>query len=99
MNAAAILETSLSPEALLGALLGIEAACGRVRDVPKGPRTLDLDLLLHGDAVRNTPELTLPHPELARRSFVLEPLAAIAPDLPVPGTGLTIMDLLAKMRR
>lgn len=99
LNAAALLETSLSPEALLGALLGIEAALGRVRGVAKGPRTLDLDLLLHGDAVRNTPELTLPHPELPRRAFVLEPLAAIAPALPVPGTGLTIMDLLAKMRR
>lgn len=98
LNAAALVETTLSPESLLGALLGIEAALGRVRTVAKGPRTIDLDLLTHGSARRRTAFLTLPHPELHLRAFVLEPLASIAPRLLVPGRGRALQ-LLAKIRR
>jgi 2-amino-4-hydroxy-6-hydroxymethyldihydropteridine diphosphokinase len=98
LNAAALLETGLSPEALLGALLGIEAALGRVRRGPKGPRIIDLDLLLHGRARRRSARLTLPHPRLRGRLFVLGPLAAIAPDLRIPGSRSTVLELLAKIR-
>jgi 2-amino-4-hydroxy-6-hydroxymethyldihydropteridine diphosphokinase len=81
INAAALLETELDPLPLLHALLEIERANGRDRSIgpPKGPRTLDLDLLLYGDAILDSPELTLPHPEMHTRRFVLEPLAEIAP--------------------
>lgn len=98
LNAAALVETTLSPDALLGALLGIEAALGRVRGAAKGPRTIDLDLLTHGRLRRRSAFLTLPHPELHRRAFVLEPLASIAPGLLVPGRG-RVLQLLAKIRR
>ncbi|MCC6738622.1 MAG: 2-amino-4-hydroxy-6-hydroxymethyldihydropteridine diphosphokinase [Planctomycetia bacterium] len=97
LNAAALVETTLTPEALLGALLGIEAALGRIRDAAKGPRTIDLDLLTHGAARRRTAFLTLPHPGLHQRLFVLLPLAAIAPRLLVPGRG-RVVQLLAKIR-
>ncbi|MCE9584071.1 MAG: 2-amino-4-hydroxy-6-hydroxymethyldihydropteridine diphosphokinase [Planctomycetes bacterium] len=98
LNAAVLLETTLSPEELLGALLGIEAALGRIRDVPRGPRCIDLDLLTHGTSKRRSAHLILPHPELHRRAFVLEPLAEIAPGLRIPGRG-RVLDLLAKIRR
>jgi len=97
LNAAAIVRTSLSPEALLGALLGIEAAMGRARTQAKGPRVIDLDLLTHGASIRRTRELTLPHPAMHRRAFVLFPLAAIAPRLRVPGRHATVIELLAKI--
>ncbi|MCE5232180.1 MAG: 2-amino-4-hydroxy-6-hydroxymethyldihydropteridine diphosphokinase [Mizugakiibacter sp.] len=88
VNAVAALETELSPQALLQALLGIERACGRDRSGPRwGPRTLDLDLLLYGDRVLREDDLTLPHPRLAERAFVLRPLADLAPSLHVPGQG------------
>lgn len=86
-NAVVTLETSLSPEALLTELQAIEQAFGRQRPYHHAPRTLDLDLLLHGDAVRSTPPLTLPHPRLHQRAFVLRPLLEIAPDLAAPGLG------------
>ena len=79
LNAALALETTLSPHALLGACLGIEAAMGRVRRLPNGPRVLDLDLLLNEGAECRTPELTLPHPRMWERAFVLAPLADIYP--------------------
>lgn len=85
LNAAAALGTRLEPEALLETLLSIEISRGRVRRERWGPRTLDLDLLLHGDITRQTPRLTLPHPELLRRAFVLVPLAEIAPGLVTAG--------------
>jgi 2-amino-4-hydroxy-6-hydroxymethyldihydropteridine diphosphokinase len=83
VNAALALRTELGPEALLAHLLEIEAAFGRdrARGIPNGPRTLDLDLLLHGDLVLQTGTLQLPHPRMAERLFVLEPLAEIAPEL------------------
>ncbi|RVT48812.1 2-amino-4-hydroxy-6-hydroxymethyldihydropteridine diphosphokinase [Rubrivivax albus] len=87
VNAVAALDTSLSPGALLAALQAIEAAHGRTRPYRNAPRTLDLDLLLHGDTVLQTPALTLPHPRLHLRAFVLEPLAELAAELVIPGLG------------
>ena len=86
-NAVAELHTTLSPSALLQALQAIESACGRERPYRNAPRTLDLDLLLHGDTVLDTPALTLPHPRLQLRAFVLRPLLDLAPDLAAPGLG------------
>ncbi|MGE5492627.1 MAG: 2-amino-4-hydroxy-6-hydroxymethyldihydropteridine diphosphokinase [Actinomycetota bacterium] len=87
INAVARLETTLEPRALLQALLALEADFGRIRQERNGPRTLDLDLLLYGDRVLDTPDLILPHPRLHLRAFVLAPLAEIAPDLAIPGRG------------
>lgn len=87
INAVAEISTDLDPQALLALLLGIEAAQGRIRHEKNGPRTLDLDLLLYDDLELDLPELTLPHPRLHLRAFVLQPLAEIAPDLRIPGRG------------
>ncbi|MFL5262308.1 MAG: 2-amino-4-hydroxy-6-hydroxymethyldihydropteridine diphosphokinase [Anaeromyxobacteraceae bacterium] len=95
LNAVLALETTLPPERLLAALQAVEHAALRRREVRWGPRTLDLDLLLHGEATLGTPTLTLPHPGLALRRFVLAPLAELAPDLAVPGDGRTVAALLA----
>jgi 2-amino-4-hydroxy-6-hydroxymethyldihydropteridine diphosphokinase len=99
-NAAALLETELEPVELITALLAIERAMGRDRSaaVPaKGPRIIDLDLLLMDDVVLNTPSLTLPHPAMAERRFVLEPLAEIAPGMVDPRTGCTVAEMLARL--
>ena len=87
INAVAQLETGLDAEALLDALLTIEASFGRRRDFHLAPRTLDLDLLLFDDAVIDTPRLVLPHPRMHLRAFVMAPLAEIAPDCRMPGRG------------
>lgn len=87
VNAVTQLETTLAPEALLDALLDIEQRFGRIRAEKDGPRTLDLDLLLYNDQFLDLPRLTLPHPRLHLRAFVLQPLAEIAPDLVIPGRG------------
>ncbi len=87
LNAVVALDTELTPQALLAALQAIELDHGRERPYRNAPRTLDLDLLLHGDAVLDTPTLTLPHPRLHERAFVLRPLAEIAPSLALPGIG------------
>jgi len=87
VNAVAQLVTRLEPRALLGELLALERVHGRVRDLPNGPRTLDLDLLLYGARTVSEPGLTLPHPRMLGRAFVLVPLAEIAPDAVVPGSG------------
>ncbi len=87
INAVAALDTTLAPLALLAALQAIELQFGRQRPYPNAPRTLDLDLLLHGHALLQTPALTLPHPRLQQRAFVLQPLLEIAPDLAAPGLG------------
>ncbi|HEU0335728.1 MAG TPA: 2-amino-4-hydroxy-6-hydroxymethyldihydropteridine diphosphokinase [Gaiellaceae bacterium] len=88
LNGAAAVETELAPRELLERLLGVERALGRVREGPRfGPRTIDLDLLLYGDAVLDEPGLTLPHPRLHERRFALAPLAELDPELVVPGRG------------
>jgi len=87
INAVAALQTGLAPEELLDALLDLEARFGRIRRDRNGPRTLDLDLLLYNDLELDLPRLTLPHPRLHLRAFVLQPLAEIAPGLTIPGRG------------
>ncbi len=87
INAAVALDTPASANDLLAQLFAIEQRFGRERSVPNAPRTLDLDLLLHGNERSDTPALTLPHPRMHERAFVLAPLAEIAPDLVVPGHG------------
>ena len=88
LNAAAAVETTLSPRELLERLLGIERRLGRVREGPRfGPRTVDLDLLLYGGETVDEPGLTVPHPRLAERAFALEPLVELDPELVVPGAG------------
>ena len=91
INAAAALETSLPARELLAHLLDIERALGRTRAADGsdrwGPRTVDLDLLLYGEAVIDEPSLRVPHPRLHERAFALLPLASIAPDAAIPGIG------------
>jgi len=99
INAVAALEVSpavLPASTFLAALFAIEAAFGRVRGAPNAPRTLDLDLLLYGGQTLATPELTLPHPRMTERAFVLAPLADIAPELVIPGYG-RVTNLLAAL--
>ena len=98
LNAVAEVETDLSPRALLERLLEIERSLGRRRGGPRwGPRTIDLDLLLFGAQTVDEPGLTVPHPRLAERAFVLEPLAEVAPSLVVVGKG-TVQALLAELQ-
>ena len=96
LNAAIALETSLQPGPLLDRLLEIEHSFGRDRShgIPNGPRTLDLDLLLYGSQILTTPTLQIPHPRMAQRSFVLFPLAEIAPGLIHPELHQSMSQLL-----
>lgn len=98
INAVAALDTALSPLALLDALQALEQAAGRQRLRHWGERTLDLDLLLYGAEVINHPRLTVPHPHLAERGFVLVPLAELAPDLTLPD-GRSVLTLAAHCAR
>jgi 2-amino-4-hydroxy-6-hydroxymethyldihydropteridine diphosphokinase len=97
VNACALLETRLSARELLEGLLAIEKRHGRVREIPNGPRTLDLDIILYGGATIDEPGLTVPHPRAHQRAFVLAPLADVWPDAVIPGKG-AVSQLLAAVR-
>ncbi|HEY3226241.1 MAG TPA: 2-amino-4-hydroxy-6-hydroxymethyldihydropteridine diphosphokinase [Planctomycetota bacterium] len=99
LNAVAEVETRLEPLPLMRRLLDVERALGRVRREKWGPRTIDLDLLLWGDRSMATRTLTLPHPRMAERRFVLGPLAELCPGRKVPGTGRTVRGLLREAER
>lgn len=94
LNCALAMETELEPSAFLGCMLAVEQSMGRVRTEPKGPRTIDLDILFFGDDVLDTPELTVPHPAIHQRRFVLQPLAEIAPAFMHPVLKRTVRELL-----
>jgi 2-amino-4-hydroxy-6-hydroxymethyldihydropteridine diphosphokinase len=96
LNAAVVGLTSLSPRALLERLMSIERERGRERPFPMAPRTLDLDLILFGEEVIEEEGLTVPHPRFRRRAFVLSPLAAIAPEMIDPVSGLSMKELLSQ---
>lgn len=97
LNAAACIETELTPAALLEGVKAIERTMGRTPGERWGPRVIDLDILIYGDLVLATADLELPHRELGRRRFALRPLFDLAPDLAVPGRGATVRALLAAL--
>jgi 2-amino-4-hydroxy-6-hydroxymethyldihydropteridine diphosphokinase len=99
LNGAMLLETSRGPLELMRELLKIERAMGRERTVAKGPRVIDLDLLLYGMAEIDMDELTVPHTAMQERRFVLEPLSEIAPAMVHPGLGLTVGEMLGRLKR
>jgi 2-amino-4-hydroxy-6-hydroxymethyldihydropteridine diphosphokinase len=93
LNCAVALKTTESPAQLMESVLRIELEMGRQRTEKKGPRTIDIDIVFFGDAIVNTPELTIPHPAMQDRRFVLEPLAEIAPELRHPALRKTVREL------
>ena len=97
LNCAVSLETPKTPEDLMAAVLRIEQERGRQRTRLKGPRTIDIDILLFGDTILDEPGLTIPHPAMHQRRFVLEPLAEIAPKARHPLLNKTIRELLAQL--
>jgi 2-amino-4-hydroxy-6-hydroxymethyldihydropteridine diphosphokinase len=99
LNQVLAVETHLNPLELLAAVKDIEARMGRVPSVRFGPRLIDIDILFYGDTVLDTPALTLPHPRMAERAFVLVPLLEIAPDLVSPVNGERLADLLAGLNQ
>jgi 2-amino-4-hydroxy-6-hydroxymethyldihydropteridine diphosphokinase len=94
LNCALAMETELEAVAFLGRMLAVEQSMGRVRTEPKGPRTIDIDILFFGNDVLDTPELTVPHPAMHQRRFVLQPLAEIAPAFVHPVLKRTVQELL-----
>ena len=99
INTAVAVDTSLSPPELLRAVRQIEAEFGRTREIRFGPRTLDIDILLYNDLVLESETLTIPHPRLHEREFVLVPLAEIAPEARIPPGGLTAREMLTRFYR
>lgn len=100
LNTAAVASTALEPEAILALAKALELAAGRqapTQTVRWSPRPLDIDILLYGGRTSDAPELTIPHPRLRERRFMLEPLAEIAPGWPVPPDGTPVQDLLARL--
>jgi 2-amino-4-hydroxy-6-hydroxymethyldihydropteridine diphosphokinase len=95
LNQVVEIGTALSPLELLARVKAIERELGRERVVAKGPRTIDIDILFYEGAILGTTELQIPHPRLAERRFVLEPMAELAPDLRHPATGRTVSEMLA----
>jgi 2-amino-4-hydroxy-6-hydroxymethyldihydropteridine diphosphokinase len=95
LNMVAEVESELFPKLLLARIQAIELGMGRWREVAKGPRPIDIDILLFGKFVISTRELEVPHPRMSERRFVLEPLAELAPDLCHPATGKTVREMLA----
>lgn len=97
LNLVVEIQTPLFPMQLLGRILRIEREMGRRRVVPKGPRIIDIDIILFGNFVIDTPQLKVPHPRLAARRFVLEPLAELVPDLRHPVSRRTVREMLAEV--
>lgn len=95
LNSVAEVETDLAPAGLLARVLAIERRMGRERSIPKGPRPIDIDILIYRGEIVDTPELRIPHAAMHERRFVLEPLADLAPDLVHPLNGLTVREMLA----
>jgi 2-amino-4-hydroxy-6-hydroxymethyldihydropteridine diphosphokinase len=98
LNAVGVGESAASARELLARLLAIEAAAGRTRPHPGAPRVIDLDLILAGDEVIDEPDLKVPHPRFRERGFVLEPLASLAPDLRDPVSGMTVEELVRRLK-
>jgi len=97
LNAICRAQTELGPMQLLSLVKGIEASLGRVPSFPNAPRPIDIDIIFYGDRVMETPDLTIPHPRLEERAFVLIPLLEVAPDLRHPVSGMHIRDLAARV--
>jgi len=98
LNAVCRIQTSLTPDDLLGLAKRIEAALGRKPSFRNGPRPIDIDILFYGDSVVDLPHLTIPHPRLPERAFALVPLAEIAPNLVHPLSGQTVKEMVAQLK-
>jgi len=96
LNQAIAIETEIPPDELLDALLAIEKSMGRKRDIPKGPRTIDLDILLYGRIVMSTERLRIPHPAITRRKFLMVHLVELDPGLADPESARAYKDILAE---